>query len=75
MRADLRGGRVVRVTGVPIVKFIDDENHRIHAELRGRQLRLPASVTSMLQQPGQVTAYFTRWSGMLVNIAPAAGDE
>jgi hypothetical protein len=75
MRADLRGGRVIRVTGVPIVKSVDDENHRIHLELRGRQLRLPASLIGILQQPGQVTAYFTRWSGMLVNIGPAADDD
>jgi hypothetical protein len=28
----------------------------------------------ILDEPGQVTAYFTPWSGVLVNIAPAAAD-
>ncbi|HEY8798659.1 MAG TPA: hypothetical protein VIO85_12425 [Candidatus Dormibacteraeota bacterium] len=74
IRADLRG-RVISVTGVLVLKYVDDEDHRIHAEVGGRPLRLPSSMMGILDEPGQVTAYFTRWSGMLVNIAPAAADE
>jgi hypothetical protein len=75
IQADLRGGPVISVTGVLVLKYVDDEDHRIHAEVGGRPLRLPSSMMGILDEPGQVTAYFTRWSGMLVNIAPAAADE
>jgi hypothetical protein len=75
IRADLRSGRVIRVTGQPIVGLEDEENRKVRVVLRGRRFSLPSSAASILRQPGEVTAYFTPWSGMLVNVAPAAAEK
>jgi hypothetical protein len=69
---DLRNGQVIRVTGIAVVTAEpDSEDNFFRVRLQGRRLRVPSGVEEVLRAPGQVTAFFTPWSGMLVNLAPA----
>jgi hypothetical protein len=72
IRTDLRNGRVIRVTGIAVVTAEPDaEDSFFRVRLQGRRLRVPSGVEPVLRQPGEVTAFYTEWSGMLVNLAPA----
>jgi hypothetical protein len=71
IRSDLRSGRVIRVTGIPVIEAEADDESPYRVSLNGRQLRVPASAGDILRQPGQTTAFYTPWSAMLVNLAPA----
>ena len=72
IRTDLRSGQVIRVTGIAVVTAEPDaEDSFFRVRLQGRQLRVPSGVEGVLRAPGQVTAFYTPWSGMLVNLAPA----
>ena len=73
--ADLRSGEVVSVTGrVTILQEGDSESH-FRVQLGGRRMRLPITVSDLLYRPGRLTAYFTRWSDMLVNLTPAEDES
>jgi hypothetical protein len=69
--ADLRNGLVISVTGLPVVTLEDEENRKIGGRLRGHRFSVPFAAAGILQQPGEVTAYYTECSWMLVNMAPA----
>ncbi len=69
--ADLRGGHVVSVTGAAIILQEGDNESKFRVKIGGHQVRLPVSLADMLHEYGRLTAYFTPWSWMLVNITPA----
>ena len=69
--ADLRSGQVVSVTGTAIILQGGDHESKFRVQVGGHQVRLPFSLADMLHEHGRLTAYFTRWSWMLVNITPA----
>ena len=69
--ADLRSGQVVSVTGTAIILREGDHESKFRVQIGGHQVRLPLSLAGMLHEHGRLTAYFTRWSWMLVNITPA----
>ena len=71
--ADLRGGGVVRVTGQAIILQEADDESPFRVRLEGRRLRLPSTLADLLHQPGSLTAFYTPWSHLLVNVAPAEG--
>lgn len=72
IRTDLRNGQVIRVTGIAVVTAEPDaDDSFFRVRLQGRRLRVPSGVEGVLRSPGQVTAFYTPWSGMLVNLAPA----
>lgn len=71
IRADLHSGRVVEVTGQPVVTAEDDDDGLLWIKLRGRRIRVPFAAAGIVRQPGDVTAYYTPWSKMLVNLAPS----
>jgi hypothetical protein len=76
IRADMGNGRVIRVTGIPSVLVEDNaEDCVVRVVLKGRRFRLPCSAASIVNQPGPISAYFTPWSGMLVNVAKASPTD
>jgi hypothetical protein len=72
--ADLRSGLVVTVTGIAVVTFEDEENHKIWGRLQGHRFSIPFAAAGILREPGRVTAYYTERSRMLVNLAPALAN-
>ena len=71
IRADLRSGRVIKVTGIAVVTGEADDESPFRVRLQGRRFRVPAAVEGVLREPDEVTAFFTPLSGMLANLAPA----
>src|SRR5260370_1700860 len=72
IRTDLRSGKVIRVTGIAVVTAEPDaEDSFFRVRLQGRRLRVPSGVEGVLRAPGQVTAYYTPWSGILFHLGPA----
>ena|SRR5690348_13252839 len=69
--ADLRSGQVVSVTGMAMILQEGDLESKFRVQIGGRQVSLPFSLADMLHEHTRLTAYFTPWSGMLVNITPA----
>jgi hypothetical protein len=69
--ADLRGGKVVSETGRAIILQEGDSESPFRVQLAGRRLRLPTTLADLLHGPGNLTAFYTRWSHMLVNLTPA----
>ena len=69
--ADLRSGQVVTVTGQRVIMQEGDSESKFRVRIDGHQVRLPSSLADMLHEHSRLTAYFTRWSWMLVNITPA----
>jgi hypothetical protein len=69
--ADLRSGQVVSVTATAIILQEGDHESKFRVRIGGHKVRLPFSLADMLHQHSRLTAYFTRWSWMLVNITPA----
>lgn len=69
--ADLRSGQVVTVTGHRLILQEGDSERKFRVSIDGHQVRLPSSLADMLHEHSRLTAYFTRWSWMLVNITPA----
>jgi len=69
--ADLRSGQVVSVTGTAVILLEGDYESKFRVEIGGHKVRLPTSLADMLHEHTRLTAYFTRWSWMLVNITPA----
>jgi hypothetical protein len=74
IREDLRSGRVVEVRGMLVVTFVDEEDGPIWGRLQGRRVRLPLAMRGIIDEPGDVTAYYTTPSWMLVNLAPAVRE-
>jgi hypothetical protein len=72
--ADLRSGQVVSVTGTALILREGDHDSKFLVQIGGHKVRLPVSLADMLHEHGRLTAYFTRWSWMLVNITPADND-
>jgi hypothetical protein len=69
--SDLRSGRVIEVTGQPVVTDEDEDERIVWVRLQGHRIPVPFAASGILHQPGSVTAYYTQWSKMLVNLAPA----
>lgn len=69
--ADLRGGEVVSVTGSAVILREGDDESKFRVQIGGHKVSLPFSLADMLHENSRLTAYFTRWSWMLVNITPA----
>jgi hypothetical protein len=69
--ADLRSGEVVTVTGRAIILQEASDDSRFRVRLEGRLLRLPITMADLLHRPGSLTAFFTPWSHMLVNLTSA----
>lgn len=69
--ADLRSGQVVTVTGHRLILQEGDSESKFRVRIDGYHVRLPSSLADMLHEHSRLTAYFTRWSWMLVNITPA----
>ena len=69
--ADLRSGQVVTVTGDRLILLEGDSESKFRVRIDGHQVRLPSSLADMLHEHSRLTAYFTQWSWMLVNITPA----
>ncbi len=67
----MRGGEVVSVTGVPIILQEADDEAPFRVRLKGHKLSLPGALEDLLYRPGTLTAFFTRWSHMLINLASA----
>ena len=77
IRADLRSGRVVPVTGPAIImsESEDEDDHWLWVDHRGRRIRVPFAAGGIVRQGGDVTAFYTQFSRMLVNLAPAVPDD
>ena len=69
--ADLRSGQVVSVTGTAIILREGDSEGKFRVQIGAHKVRLPFSLADMLHEHNRLTAYFTRWSWMLVNVTPA----
>ncbi len=72
--ADLRTGAVVSETGQAVILREGDSESKFLVRVAGRQVRLPPALADLLHRSGSLTAYYTRWSHMLVNLT-AADDE
>lgn len=68
---DLRSGQVISITGPRRILQEGDSDSKFRVQIGGHQVRLPSSLADMLHEHRSLTAYFTRWSWMLVNVTPA----
>ncbi len=73
--ADLRSGGVVSVTGKAIILREGDDESPFKVLLEGRQLRVPVTLSDLLHRDARLTAFFTPWSRMLVNLIPAEDER
>ena len=69
--ADLRSGQVVTVTGTALILQEGDTDSKFRVQIGDHKVRLPFTLADMLREHQRLTAYFTPWSWMLVNITPA----
>ena len=69
--ADMRSGAVVSETGQLVILREGDSETKFLARLAGRKLRLPSTLADLLHRSGSLTAFYTRWSHMLVNLTAA----
>ncbi len=69
--ADMRSGAVVSETGQLVILREGDSESKFLVRLAGRKLRLPSTLADLLHRSGSLTAFYTRWSHMLVNLTAA----
>src|SRR5438132_14258955 len=69
--ADMRSGAVVSETGQLVIHREGDSESKFLVRLAGRKLRLLSTLADLLDRSGSLTAYYTRWSHMLVNLTAA----
>jgi len=69
--ADLRSGQVVTVTGTALILQEGDTDSKFRVQIGAHKVRLPFTLADMLREHKRLTAYFTPWSWMLLNITPA----